>query len=168
MWKSDTPIACFACGQTMRTLDDVGGLCIICRNLFCARHAVIRNGVANCAACEEVRQRREAEGPISQADADRVVRLLQHDLVETVGDGQEAVLAEAAARIRMFSEDPQDFEQRVVDDVQQCLHDTFVDTSWPACPEHSNHPLWYSEGWWRCGKSGRRAALLGALRRGPG
>jgi DNA replication protein DnaC len=60
---------------------------------------------------------------------------------------------------------PADFEQRVVDDVQQCLHDTFVDTSWPACPEHLNHPLWYSEGWWRCERSGRRAAALGELSR---
>jgi len=163
VWKTDTSIACFACGQPFRTLDDFGGVCILCSNLFCSRHVVVRNGVANCAACEKVRRRRETDGPISQADADRVVRLLQHDLVETVGPGHEAVVTEAAARLRMFSEDPADFEQRVVDDVQQCLHDAFVDTSWPACPEHPNHPLWYSEGWWRCERSGRRAAALGEL-----
>jgi hypothetical protein len=49
--------------------------------------------------------------------------------------------------------------------VQQCVHDTFVDTSWPACPEHSNHPLWYVEGWWSCKRSGARVAPLGGLRR---
>jgi hypothetical protein len=43
--------------------------------------------------------------------------------------------------------DPADFEQRVVDDVQQFVHDSFADTSWPACPEHPTHPLWFSEGW---------------------
>jgi hypothetical protein len=99
--------------------------------------------------------------------ADRIVRLLQRDFVETVGPGYEAVVAEAAARLRMFSDDPADFEQRVVDDVQQRLHDSFLDTSWPACPEHPNHPLWYLEGWWRCTKSGRRVAALGELSMRP-
>ena len=168
MWRSDTPIACFACGQPFRTIDDFGGLCIICSNVFCPSHVVIRDGVANCAACQDVRQRREASGPISQVDVLRVVRLLQHDLIETVGPGHETVVTEAGARVRMFSDDLADFEQRVVDDVQQYLHDTFVDTSWPACPEHPNHPLWYSEGWWRCERSGRRAAALGELRRKAG
>ena len=163
MWKSDAPSACFACGQPVRTFDDIGGVCIICSNLFCRRHLVIRNSVANCAACEDVRQRRETNGPITQADADRVIRLLQHDLAETVGPGHDGVVAEAVARIRLFSDDPADFQQRVVDDVQQHLHDTHVDTSWPACPEHANHPLWYSDGWWQCERSGRRAAPFGEL-----
>ena len=68
----------------------------------------------------------------------------------------------------MFTDDPADFERRVVDDVQQYLHDTFVDTSWPACPEHPHHPLWYSDGWWKCDHSGRRVAALGGLRRTAG
>jgi hypothetical protein len=29
----------------------------------------------------------------------------------------------------------------VAEGIQQYLHDTFVDTTWPACPEHHNHPL---------------------------
>ena len=37
MWKSDTPSACSACGQPFRTLDDFGGVCIICSNVFCSR-----------------------------------------------------------------------------------------------------------------------------------
>jgi hypothetical protein len=49
--------------------------------------------------------------------------------------------------------------------VQQELHDSFVDTSWPQCPEHSNHPLWYWSGWWQCRESGARIAPLGGLTR---
>ena len=68
----------------------------------------------------------------------------------------------------MLTDDPEVFERRVVEDVQQFLHDTFVDTSWPLCPEHPNHPLWYSDGWWKCAHTGRRLAPLGALRRTAG
>ena len=162
MWKCDIPNPCAQCGDLL-TLDKWGGLCIVCLRFFCARHVVIRHGVANCAACDGVRRRWEEHGPISQIEADRVLRLLQHDVVETIGHGQESVVEEAVARIRMFTDDAADLEQRVVDDVQQSLHDTFVDTSWPACPEHPHHPLWYSVGWWRCEQSGRRVAPLGAL-----
>jgi hypothetical protein len=56
----------------------------------------------------------------------------------------------------------------VVDDVQQWLHDAFVDTSWPTCPDHPNHPLWYSDGAWKCDESGRLVAPLGGLRRTAG
>jgi hypothetical protein len=136
--------------------------------VFCGRHVQIRNGVANCAACDEVRRIREADGPISQSDADRLIRLLDDDLVEILGRGHDPAVEEAVARIRIFTDDPEDFEQRVVDNVQQCLHDTFVDTSWPACPEHPNHPLWFSEGWWRCERSGTQVAPLGGLRRSAG
>lgn len=167
MWKSDTPLACSQCQQHIQTLDDVG-VCVICFQVFCSRHVFIRDGVANCAACEETRRRREQQGPISQEAAHRVARLLERDLAETIGPGHESAVEEAVTRIRLFADDPTEFEQRVVDDVQQRLHDTFVDTSWPACPEHPNHPLWYSDGWWICERSGRRAAPLGGLRRAAG
>ena len=73
-------------------------------------------------------------------------------------------MEESAARIRLFSDSALDFEQKVVDDVQQYLHDAFVDTTWPRCPDHHNHPLWYSDQWWTCEHTGKRVALLGALR----
>ncbi|GAC1361710.1 MAG: hypothetical protein NVSMB32_01070 [Actinomycetota bacterium] len=28
----------------------------------------------------------------------------------------------------------------IAEDAQQWLHDTFLDTSWPACPQHETHP----------------------------
>jgi hypothetical protein len=167
VWKSDNPLTCAQCEEPIRTLDDLG-VCIGCGEAFCSRHVVIRGSVANCAACEETRRHREANGPISQSDADRVARLLQQDLLETIDRGHESAVEEAVSRIRMFADDTADFEQRVVDDVQQWLHDSFVDTSWPACPEHPHHPLWYSDGWWKCEQSGRRAAPLGGLRRAAG
>jgi len=105
----------------------------------------------------------EQRGKVTDAVEARVISLLQRDLQQTVGVGHEFLVDEPAARIRLFSDEPADFEQRVVDDVQQCLHDTFVDTTWPACPEHLNHPLWYSDGWWRCNKSGKSVAPLGGL-----
>jgi hypothetical protein len=66
---------------------------------------------------------------------------LCRDLLETIGCGHESAVEETISRIRMFADDPADFEHRVVDDLQRFLHDTFVDTSWPACPDHPNHPL---------------------------
>ena len=167
MWKSDTPLRCAQCAEVIETLDDFG-LCIVCDQAFCSQHLVLRAGVANCATCEEIRQDREENGPVPQAAADRVAHLLELDLRETIGAGHESVVEEAVSRIRMFAHDAPDFEQRVVDDVQQYLHDTFVDTSWPACPHHPNHPLWYSDGWWSCDETGQRAAPLGGLCRTAG
>jgi hypothetical protein len=92
-----------------------------------------------------------------------VVRLVLQDVARTVGPGNESAVEEAAARLRLFSDDAAVFEQRLVDDVQQYLHDTFADTTWPACPDHPNHPLWYSERWWRCPKAGKLVAPLGEL-----
>ena len=92
-----------------------------------------------------------------------MVGLILQDVARTVGPGHESAVEEAAARMRLFSDGAADFEQRVVDDVQQNLHDTFADTTWPSCPHHPNHPLWYSEQWWRCEQNGIRVARLGEL-----
>src|SRR6476659_3640573 len=120
MWKTDIPCLCFECGEPI-TLETWGGLCIVCDHVFCRRHVRIRQSVANCAACEVARRSREEQGPIPPAEADRICRLLGHDLLETIGPGQESIVEEAVARIRMFTDDAADFERRVVDDVQQSL-----------------------------------------------
>jgi hypothetical protein len=39
----------------------------------------------------------------------------------------------------------EDLVVEAVEDLQQRLHDTFVDTTWPACPRHRRHPLWLGE-----------------------
>ena len=92
-----------------------------------------------------------------------MVRLVAQDVASSIGSGHELVIEEAAARIRLFSNDAADFEQRVVDDIQQYVHDTFADTAWPECPDHPNHPLWYSKDRWRCEQTGRAVAPLGGL-----
>jgi hypothetical protein len=53
--------------------------------------------------------------------------------------------------------------EKVVEDVQQDLMDTFVDTSWPPCPRHPNHPLWYHDGAWHCERDREPLAPLGGL-----
>jgi hypothetical protein len=45
--------------------------------------------------------------------------------------------------------------------VQQRLHDEFIDTTWPACPEHPSHPLWFDGENWYCEQSGTVVAPLG-------
>jgi hypothetical protein len=34
---------------------------------------------------------------------------------------------------------------QAIDRMQQWLHDTFVDATWPSCPRHPNHPMWIGE-----------------------
>lgn len=99
---------------------------------------------------------------VSDADIARVTKRLLADLFRTVGAGHESVVEETAERLRECCR-ASDFEDRLVADVQQYLHDTFVDTTWPRCPEHPHHPLWYEAGWWSCTQSGTKVARLGAL-----
>jgi hypothetical protein len=58
-----------------------------------------------------------------------------------------------------------DFAVRVAEDVQQQLHDTLVDTTWPACPLHPRHPLWLDQDRpvWRCAQAVVDVAPLGSL-----
>lgn len=73
----------------------------------------------------------------------------------------------AVANAIEFVDDPVDSVRRIVDDVQQRLQDEFVDTTWPACPRHPNHPLEYGDGVWRCPRGGL-VARLGELREESG
>lgn len=54
----------------------------------------------------------------------------------------------------------------VAEDVQQRLHDDWIDTTWPACPDHPHHPLRPSEklpAFWTCPTTGRTVCALGDL-----
>lgn len=92
------------------------------------------------------------------------VALLKQDVAATLG-GSHADRVEARARLLLpFSDWPQDsFAAKLIQDVQQEIHDTFVDTAWPHCPAHPNHPLWFESGAWRCSTSGDAVAALGDL-----
>ena len=43
-------------------------------------------------------------------------------------------------------------DEWLVETVQQMIHDCHIDTVWPRCPTDARHPLWFSEGHWRCDK----------------
>jgi hypothetical protein len=50
--------------------------------------------------------------------------------------------------------------------VQQWLHDTFLDTTWPQCPDHRRHPLWLDDAqplMWTCDETARPMCPLGEL-----
>jgi len=139
------------------------GLCLLCLRVFCSRHLIVRKGVATCSGCLARRESLESGSSISTSDEERLVKLLGKDVVATRRHDLEDIIVEAAARIRLFANDLSDYHQRVVDDVQQSLHDSFIDTTWPRCPWHPNHPLWFSDGWWRCERAEKSVAPLGAL-----
>ena len=97
---------------------------------------------------------------ITDDDEQRIVAAVSRDLVATMGPGLEHMAIAEAARIRSwFASTIAEYERQVVEDVQQRLHDERLDTTWPKCPQHPNHPLWYSDGWWACPRNGRVARL---------
>ena len=91
---------------------------------------------------------------------DKLDSLLEMDVAATIGGNHSKEIAAVAWPVRVFADTPDEYEQRVVDDLQQWFHDAFFDTSWPNCPDHPHHPLWFSHGWWRCEESERRVAKL--------
>lgn len=153
---SPFPPTCGCCGQRLGF--DAWG-CLLCGRFLCARHVVTRKGVAICEDCQDERRRLEGASVITESDEERLVSLIARDLAATVGPGLDGIPIAEAARLRLFASTLSEFETRVVEDVQQRLHDERLDTSWPACPQHPNHPLWYSDGVWHCATSGVVARL---------
>lgn len=116
-----------------------------------------------------------------------IVRLLLADAVATLGEGvRSEVLATAtnAAEIAQLQMQPtkasdrwpasegvsleqaqRSYDLAVVEHFQQTVHDLFWDTTWPTCPRHRNHPLWYSDTQhaWCCPRDGAALAPLGEL-----
>jgi hypothetical protein len=102
--------------------------------------------------------------PVSDADQARVIELLCRDAEATMGTtGYEPAIRDHAARVRPFADDGAYYLEKVVEDFQQELHDTFVHTDWPRCPRHGSHPLWFRDGHWYCEQDGVPIAHLGAL-----
>jgi hypothetical protein len=97
----------------------------------------------------------------AQFDLTELVSRLERDVARTVGEAHRGLVHETATRVQQF--DIADRQAKVVDDVQQALHDEFVDTTWPACPRHARHPLWYRDRAWWCERDGVAIAFLGEL-----
>ena len=89
---------------------------------------------------------REGDGmTVTDTDQERIVRLLSQDLNATIGPGHAGLAVENASRLREFVDEPAHYVERVVDDTQQDVHDFIIDTTWPRCPRHQRHPLWFRE-----------------------
>jgi hypothetical protein len=91
---------------------------------------------------------------------DEVIQRLEHDLEKTVGNKHTQLVADAVARM---GHSHGASAQKLVDDVQQDVHDLFIDTTWPVCPRHQRHPLWFRDGAWWCETDGVAVARLGEL-----
>jgi hypothetical protein len=115
---------------------------------------------------------------LDEIDTTRVVRLLLQDAVPTLGARAHAEVLRLAANYTELAHewrrDPQSaadaqraFDRAVIDNLQQTAHDLFWDTTWPACPLHRRHPLWYDEDRdaWCCEQDGTAVAPLGSLAR---
>ena len=98
---------------------------------------------------------------LSELAIERATGALKSDVGATVGAGHESVVVHFAEHGRSFIDEDAWFTQWLVDEVQQYFHDTFVDTTWPACPRHPNHPLWFRDDCWWC--DGDRIATFGQL-----
>ena len=102
--------------------------------------------------------------PMRSSDLTEILPLLQRDVASTLGPAHEKIIADIATDVRELAVAGQG--EKLVNDVQQYFHDTYVDTTWPACPRHAQHPLWYRDGSWWCVEDGVAVARLGELR-GP-
>ena len=94
-------------------------------------------------------------------DLTHVLPLLQRDVETTLGTQYRQLVADTAADVRELEVEGEG--DKLVEDVQQYFHDTHVDTTWPACPRHKRHPLWYRDGAWWCAEDGVEIARLGEL-----
>lgn len=96
----------------------------------------------------------EARKPVAQA-----LSLLTADVEATLGwnhdQAQDLVTDEAAKVVDYLRQEDRNwpFTARVIENVQQRIHDEFIDATWPACPRHPTHPLWptdYEPWLWEC------------------
>jgi hypothetical protein len=93
---------------------------------------------------------------------DRLVQLLEADVVVTLGEQYRRVVRQRALGLDRY--EGAAYDEKLVDDVQQEFHDRLVDTTWPVCPRHGRHPLWYhDDGWWWCEQDRVALCKLGDL-----
>ena len=105
---------------------------------------------------------REYLGTAGNSAFDQTVSLLADDVRATLGETHVPVVWSFAADARRLDTDDPSYQ--FVENVQQYFQDTFVDTTWPACPRHPNHPLDHADGFWHCPRDKTAVARLGELR----
>jgi hypothetical protein len=98
---------------------------------------------------------------VTDAQVADVVERLSRDLRSSGWASYLHVVQNEADNARDFVDDPNDYVDRVVGGVQECILDAVI--TWPACPHHPQHPLWYHDGAWFCDQERLLVAPLGAL-----
>jgi hypothetical protein len=99
---------------------------------------------------------------MTEADRTEFLACLARDVERTLGSEH---VARIAHHVEMFDAlDRDDFAAKVACDVQQEVMDTHVHVTWPPCPVHPQHPLWFEAGAWRCEVDPRVSIALGELR----
>ncbi len=105
----------------------------------------------------------EERAPVPADHVADVAARLTRDLQGTGHGAHVGFVDHVVANVLTFVHDVEWFTVRVVEDVQQAMHDCFVDTVWPRCPRHTTHPLWLHGGVWMCETDRVAIAALGAL-----
>jgi hypothetical protein len=112
-------------------------------------------------------------------DLDGALALVVHDVVATnvypAADARALVSYHAEIRLRAVAPDPEAggktalwVAEVVQEDLIEGVGDERPLITWPACPNHANHPLWLSIGdaasaAWTCPTTHERVAELGRL-----
>lgn len=97
---------------------------------------------------------------------DDILEMIAADLMATLGWTGEQARSVVSSVGSVDGPDPEQLAMQAAEEVQQWLHDSFLDTSWPRCPRHPNHPLWLGEDspfMWHCPTTGAAVATLGHL-----
>ena len=101
--------------------------------------------------------------PVTDALVDEVVAALTRDLMASGLERYLYIITAEATNARQLVDDAPRYVEKVVEDVQQSILDQFIDTSWPRCPRHFRHPLWFHNGVWLCEQDQVAVARVGEL-----
>lgn len=92
-------------------------------------------------------------------DAD--LSLLEADIANTLGATHASRVRRRAAELKEL--DVPATLEKLVGDIQQEILDLHLRSVWPLCPAHPQHPLWFTEGAWRCPANAATSVALGSL-----
>ena len=106
--------------------------------------------------------------PISDSEIETLIARVTRDIASTIPKRYRDLVPETVPEVRSEYEsrsidDLESLTEYFVGDVQQGFMDTYIDISWPACPRHPNHPMWFHDGAWYCDRDGVALAKLGEL-----
>ena len=98
---------------------------------------------------------------VTDAQVADVVERLTRDLRSSGWSSYVHWVQGFADNPREYIDDPSYYVDRVVEDVQNFILDDVI--TWPVCPHHPQHPLWYHDGSWFCEQERLLVAPLGEL-----